>query len=110
MAVRIRTTQEIEELIDVEDNLAVKYTSWLLPENMRKQLVNYVMRGIPLGGFLKAVVCNDLNRSYSTADPENKKKLGEWSGFVFWDLPKECRGSKDIYDSWVIKGGLEYIK
>jgi hypothetical protein len=45
-------------------------------------LRNWVLKGIPPGGFLTAVLCNDLVGAYAKADSENLLLMAEWAALM----------------------------
>uniref|UniRef100_A0A6M3LKC3 Uncharacterized protein n=1 Tax=viral metagenome TaxID=1070528 RepID=A0A6M3LKC3_9ZZZZ len=53
--------------------------------------------GYPLGGFLQAVVVNDLTEALFRADSINIKALKLYAYFLTWNLPADWRekGGKD---------------
>jgi len=42
-----------------------------IPMHMREAIMNYVVKRYELGGFLTAVICNDLKGAVNRADREN---------------------------------------
>lgn len=79
----------------------------LIPEHMRDAVRRYVEDGIEPGGFLKAVLCNDLKGAVIRADNINKKNIVNWVHFVIWELPGLCQGSEEKYKNWIAMGGLK---
>jgi len=62
---------------------------------------NYLIWGIEPGGFLKAVICNDLYRASATADYQNKPILTEISAAVFHNFPHGSYGGYEQYENWM---------
>ena len=52
-----------------------------LPERFRESLQAYFNDGRPTGGFLEAVLCNDLRESFGRADDTSVMEL---PGLVAW--------------------------
>lgn len=69
-------------------------------------LAMYVVEGIQPGGFLSAVLANDLFEAVARADGSNRKILPEWVRAVFNVVPTRAWGSRDAVQAWVEQGGL----
>ena len=67
---------------------------------MQESFGRYVKHGIPTGGFLRAVLSNDLFDAMARADLENRDNLFNIVYYVAHNLPYESYGSKDIVDTW----------
>lgn len=78
----------------------------LLPEYMRDGVQRYVLHGIPPGGFLRAVICNDLFDAVGRADEVNALRLTDYCKFFDGYAPHQCYGSLEKYLRWVKQGGL----
>ena len=79
----------------------------LIPAHMLNSVRLYVLRGVPPGGFLTAVLSNDLSGAAGKADDENFAALGSWARFLYNYVPSGCHGSTAKVDAWISKGGLE---
>jgi hypothetical protein len=88
---------------------AVDYS--LIPnQSMVSGMKNYVERGIAPGGFMTALLSNDLTNAMSRADTTNQALLawtidddGEpvappWIKWLIWDVPGNLCGSKEAVD------------
>lgn len=65
----------------------------------------YAQHRIPTGGFLEAVLSNDLTGAAGRADMENRQSLVEICGYIRWELPSECHGSRAAVDRWLRNDG-----
>ena len=74
---------------------------WQIPEHTYKALKRYVEDRIPTGGFLYAVLTNDLVGATGRADSENAKKLNGIVGFVYNEIPSGAWGSKEKVEKWL---------
>ena len=63
-------------------------------------LDRYAKDGIPPGGFLTAVLENDLMGAMGRADLGNRAALREITGYVYNELPHECHGYKGVVAEW----------
>lgn len=73
-------------------------------QDIIETLNNYVKNRIPTGGFLHAVLSNDLTMACMKADDRNKYRLFEIIQYIYNDLPSNCWGSPEKVDTW-LKGG-----
>ncbi len=71
------------------------------PESVLGGLQRYVLKGIRTGGFLEAVLTNDLIATFSRADETNRECLGETIKFIYYELPSQCWGSPEKYTHWI---------
>lgn len=74
-----------------------------IPEVTMDTLDLYVNRGIPTGGFLYAVLTNDLFDAVVKADPMNRAALKDICTYVYNDLPQDCWGSRTNVAAWIEK-------
>lgn len=77
-----------------------------IPKRITEGIDRYVKTGILPGGFLRAVISNDLRAAIGNADDENKAVLDLIVIYMNWETPGNCWGSNDKMLSWSKKGGL----
>jgi hypothetical protein len=77
-----------------------------VPLNVIDSLYNYAVDGRPTGGFLRAVLSNDLRDALGRGDPQNLRTLPAIIRLVYNELPSESHGDEDSIDAWVKRGGL----
>ncbi len=77
-----------------------------LPEHMRPGAKRYVEEGKRPGGFLDAVLCNNLALAHRLADSDNRYILHVYAEWMYNDIPASCWGSRQIVFSWIQKGGM----
>ena len=75
----------------------------LIPERVMQNLLAYVKGEEAPGGFLYAVLCNDLFRSIGRADEEIKPLIPLLVHYIHWELPGNCHGSPEIVKAWMEK-------
>lgn len=78
-----------------------------IPEGTYDSLRRYVQWGVPLGGFLAALVSNDLMGAANRADDRHVLCFHELARFVFNEMPVGCQGSRPAVRAWIEMGGLE---
>jgi len=66
----------------------------------------YIEHGIMTGGFLTAVMENDLVEAFARADSINTEWMREWAFFLY-NAPGECWGSPEKVKAWKVRGGLQ---
>ena len=69
----------------------------------------FVTKGIPTGGFLEAVISNDLMESFGHADMENRFALFDICRYVWNELPAACHGSPEKVSLWLTNKARERV-
>lgn len=64
-------------------------------------IIHYINYGIDPGGFLSAVICNDLKGAFGKADSINSENLKHIVTWFYNYAPSECWGSREKFESWV---------
>lgn len=77
---------------------------------MIQPVVEYVLRGVPLGDFLYELFTNDLKGTFQTADEANLAAIPKWLKFVYYEVPADCQGSPQKVAAWCAIGGLEGLR
>lgn len=84
-----------------------QFRRWYVRDDMVEALESYVRDGVPLGGFLKAVVCNDFAGAAGKADNWNLDNLPAFGAYVYNEMPSTSHGSIEIYDAWLRRKAAE---
>ena len=71
-----------------------------IPEATREGLDAWASSGRPTGGFLRAVLENDLRGALSRADHENARAIAAIVSYCHNELPGGCWGSPERYRTW----------
>lgn len=79
-------------------------------DEMKASIDRYVERGIPAGGFLEAVLSNDLFGAFAQADDTIRPHLYEVVRHIYWNVPSGCHGSPYKVTAWIRHGGLGGVK
>lgn len=66
-----------------------------------ESLCAYAQEHRPVGGFLEAVLSNDLFDACGRADAQNKAALTDIVSYVWNELPGHCWGSREKYAAWI---------
>lgn len=72
-----------------------------IPQRTLDALKRYVEHKIPTGGFLQAVLENNLTEAFAQADSENREALWEIVKYVYNELPFTCWGSPQKVKEWL---------
>ena len=77
------------------------YRDYYIPERMMESLQRYIEHKVPLGGFLTAVICNDLAEACKRADEENLENLPAFVAYLYNEAPSQCWGSEEKMNAWL---------
>ena len=73
----------------------------LCPNSVKPSLKNYLGWHIPTGGFLQAVLSNDLTGAFGKADEINRECLHDIIKFLYNEAPIIAWGSRERYHDWL---------
>ncbi len=73
----------------------------MLPVNIKERIDRYVQQGVPLGGFLSAVLANDLFAAVTKADDDNLLNLESIVRYVYDVSPSTCHGTYAAIAKWL---------
>lgn len=82
-------------------NLDESFDNFQVPLHIRGALERYVNNRIAPGGFLTALLANDLMESMGRADHINKRYIFEICNWVYNCAPRNCHGSYEAIDNWI---------
>ena len=77
----------------------IKYDG--LPEGLQESMRLYMEAGISGGGFLDAVLQNDLLLAVIRADNTNLEALPDIVKWIHWEAPKVSYGSRETVLAWI---------
>jgi hypothetical protein len=75
------------------------HRAWLLP--LRDELIAFIERGHPVGGFLEALLSNDLRDACERATADNLWLLPIYVGFLRECAPADAWGSREKVAAWI---------
>lgn len=84
-----------------------EYQGFRIREDMLAALTEYVERGVPVGDFLRAVICNDLVAACGQADSDNLKNIPAFAGWLYNRCPSGAWGTVQAYHQWLDKHRIE---
>lgn len=71
-----------------------------IPEITKESIDAWVESARPVGGFLEAVLSNDLRGAFSRADSENQRAMFAIVAYLYNECPGACWGSPERYRTW----------
>ena len=74
---------------------------YYVPSGIKESLGRYVMNHISPGGFLQAVLENDLCEAFERADLQNQAALFHIVKYIYNELPSDCWGSPEKVKIWL---------
>jgi hypothetical protein len=80
-----------------------------IPESTQYALAQYVTEGQSVGGFLEAVLSNDLQGAFAHADTENQRELKNIVQWVYNVAPRGCWGGAEKVAEWMAHSGLKHL-
>lgn len=72
-----------------------------IPPTLRESLDRYAKEGCPTGGFLEAVLANDLMQAFARADVYSMEAMPAIVGYVYNRMPSNCHGSYEMVAAWL---------
>lgn len=81
-----------------------------IPAHMHEGIIAYIETGRPIGGFLNALLSNDLKETFARADDQNGRCIREWVQYLYAYAPRGCWGSQERVDAWQAQGGLKGLE
>ena len=73
----------------------------MIPQCTKDAIDRYVADRCPVGGFLEAVLSNDLAESFGRADEENRANLFDIVKYCWNEIPGNCWGSRKKVLDWL---------
>ena len=71
-----------------------------VPTSVLNDLDAYVYKHVPPGGFLEAVLSNNLKESFGRADNNNIRAMFDIVCYIYNCVPLTCWGSYELVKSW----------
>ena len=86
------------------------FRDYYIPDRMLDGLTRYLEDGIPPGGFLTAVIENDLMEAVGRADEENLKNLPAYAAYLYNVAPIGSYGSPKRMSEYLRKKREERVE
>jgi hypothetical protein len=81
----------------------------LIPKHMMAGIKRYVEDRIEAGGFLNAVLCNDLKQAVGQADHINIQLIPVYVSYLYNNVPNACWGSREKVNAWLKDEACEFV-
>lgn len=78
-----------------------RFMGGAIPDYMHGGIVRYVENRVEPGGFLRAVLENNLAHAVATADEKNIRALHVYAAFLYNHVPTQCHGSPERVQAWL---------
>lgn len=75
----------------------------LVPDYMWDAVEGYYLHGYRPGGFLTALLSNDLMGALGKADDANGARMREWCQFLYNYTPAGSYGSPEKFAAWLAR-------
>jgi len=72
-----------------------------IPEATKSGIDQYIVHGVPPGGFLRAVLENNLKEAYRAADDSNLVAIPAIVHYLYNTAPSTCWGSPGTVVGWI---------
>ena len=72
-----------------------------VPPHVAPALVRYIQDHVPTGGFLRAVLENDLFKAFAKADLASRAGMEAILSYIYNEAPAPCWGSKKAVKQWL---------
>ncbi len=100
------TKKELEhphakEMQRIVDKLSV-------PEHMHAGIFDWLVYGVQPGGFLSAVLANDLVEAFARADDINQRSMLKWAQYLYNEAPVGSWGSVETCERWAERFGCKF--
>lgn len=79
-----------------EDEFLETARQFGVPEHTAQGFANYVFKRVPPGGFVTAVLSNNMKEAFLRADAQNKAAMEEIVSFLYMAMPTTVWGSVEI--------------
>jgi len=80
-----------------------RFQNFHIPNRMMGAIALYVESRKAPGGFLTAVICNDLKEACGRADDENLRNLPAFVAYFHNEAPSACWGSEEKMRAWLAR-------
>lgn len=72
-----------------------------IPPHMMEGLIAYRDSHIPVGGFLQAIIGNNLTEAVARADDTNLWIIPIYVSWFRWEMPADAWGNSKAYIAWI---------
>lgn len=77
-----------------------KSQGFYIPSRMESGIKMWIDHGVMPGGFIRAIIENDLRSAVERADSENLANIPAYVSYFYNEAPMMCWGSKERVENW----------
>ena len=78
-----------------------EFRGFVIRPDMMEAIRDYIDKGWGPGGFLSAVICNDLREAVGRADDDNLANLPAFVAYFYNDAPSACWGNREKFEAYI---------
>ena len=86
----------MDNIVEFTKHQRLNFTGYNIPEHTQGSIERYVLNRYAPGGFLTAVLANDLFGATGRADDQNIVALKDICAWIYNRAPTDCWGSYEI--------------
>lgn len=92
--------------LTADNKIAVDFTT--LREPLRAGMDRWIQHGIQPGGFLSAVIANNLREAFVKADDENIRAMASIVNWFYNEMPAPAWGWPEKAKAWAKRFGRDF--
>lgn len=81
--------------------MGYQFREFEIPDRMMNGIDNYVNHRLEPGGFLSAIIENNLVSAIFRADDENIRNIPAYVAYFYNEVPSVCWGSREKMKEWL---------
>lgn len=74
-----------------------------VPPHLVDGLLDYIVDGVPTGGFLAAVLENNFMEAFGRADFKSSFGMKNLAAFIYNHAPSDCHGNPARVAAWIAR-------
>jgi hypothetical protein len=78
----------------------------MIADHTKISIDRYYNNGEQPGGFLEAVLSNDLFDAVARADCDSRRDLPDIVCYIYNKIPSSCHGSRQAVKDWILARGM----
>lgn len=91
------------QMMEFDEMKTIATNTYRIPERITDSILRYALYGVQPGGFVYAVLTNDLRRALFSADKETFNHIHDIVSFAFHELPGNCCGDIETVSKWLAR-------
>lgn len=91
----------MDNIVEFTKHQRLNFTGYNIPKHTQGSIERYVLNRYAPGGFLTAVLANDLFAATGRADEQNIVALKDICAWIYNRAPADCWGSYEIVKKYL---------